>query len=132
MQAEAGEVRMTFTESEMREDLSKVRIRKYVLLGGGLGILGLAVALVVAFFVRRDWPALLLAGVGFFWSAVLFRQYYLTRRLEGAIESRMAAGSDEAPGVSPGEIEGGAAATPDAPDPTGGDASEDGGAQGEP
>ena len=81
---------MPFSEKEMLEDLHKVRIRKYVYFLGGLGILGLTVALVVLFFARRDWPALLLAGVGAFWSVVLLYQARRTRELEALIKTRLA------------------------------------------
>ena len=80
---------MPFSEKEMREDLRKVRFRKYIYFLGGLGILGLSITLVVIFFARRDWPALLLAAVGAFWSVVLFYQAYRTRELEGLVKSRL-------------------------------------------
>lgn len=80
---------MPFSEKEMREDLRKVRFRKYIYFLGGLGILGLSIALVVIFFAKRDWPALLLAAVGAFWSVVLFYQACRTRGLGGLLKSRL-------------------------------------------
>jgi hypothetical protein len=76
---------MPFSEKEMREDLRQVRIRKVIYLLGGLGILGLSVALAVIFFVNRDWPAIILAAVGAFWCVVLAQQAWRTRRLESLI-----------------------------------------------
>jgi hypothetical protein len=94
---------MPVSESEMREDVRKVRIRKHIYFLGGLGILGLGVALVVIFFIRREWPALLLAGVGAFWSVTLFYQAFRTRGLERLIRVSL----EEHPGaVVPPELEG--------------------------
>ncbi len=88
---------MPFSEKEMREDLHKVRIRQYILFFGGLGILGLSIALFVLFLVRRDLPALILALIGFFWTAVLLQQAERTRRLRAAISSLL-----EVEGGAPG------------------------------
>jgi hypothetical protein len=116
---------MPFSEKEILEDLHKVRVRKYVYILGGLGILGLSVVLVVLFFAKRDWPALLLAGVGIFWSVILFYHAHRTRQLEGLITTRLegrrgeaaaddiredAAGADDSVTGEPGRDAGGAAA----------------------
>jgi hypothetical protein len=87
---------MPFSEKEMLEDLHKVRVRKYVYFLGGLGILGLSVALVVLFFVKHDWPALLLAAVGAFWSVMLLYNAHRTRRLDGLISARLEGRSEGA------------------------------------
>ncbi len=88
---------MPFSEKEMREDLHKVRIRKYMYLGGGLGILGLGIALLVICITKSDWPALVLALVGFFWSAMLLYHSVRTRELEVSIEGRMDGGAPDEP-----------------------------------
>ena len=121
---------MLFSETEMREDLRKVRFRKYIYFLGGLGIVGLSIALVVIFFTRRDWPALLLAAVGAFWSVVLFYQSYRTRELEGLVKSRLekrlGAGIPEEPGLPLGDGDGEAGSGIGDDDPP------EGGAPGEP
>jgi len=95
---------MALTEKEMREDLRKVRIRKYLYLGGGLGILGLGLALFVIFIVNRDLPALILAAIGLFWSIMLLYHYMRTRDLEGRIRSKSeGAGSEGESGGAGGE-----------------------------
>ncbi len=76
---------MPFAEKELSEDLRNVRIRKYLCLGGGIGILGLAIALFAMVFVRNDWPALILSAIGLFWSVALFYQYNRTRKLEALL-----------------------------------------------
>ncbi len=88
---------MPFSEKEMREDLRQVRIRKYVYLGGGIGIMGLGVALLVIFIAKSDWPALVLALVGFFWSAMLLYHGARTRKLEVSIMGRMDGGAPGEP-----------------------------------
>lgn len=88
---------MPFSDKEMREDLHKVRIRKYMYLGGGLGILGLGIALLVICIARSDWPALILAAVGFFWSAMLLYHGVRTRELEVLIKGRMDGGAHGEP-----------------------------------
>lgn len=103
---------MPFSEKEMREDLRKVRIRQYTLFFGGLGILGLTIALFVVFLVNRELAALLLAGVGLFWAAVLGQQALRTRRLAGLISARVGGavsreeeGAPDRPGRPGGEPE---------------------------
>jgi hypothetical protein len=102
---------MAFTEKEMREDLHKVRIRKYLYLGGGLLILALGLALFVISITKRDWAALVLAVIGFFWSIMLFYHYMRTRDLEAFIRRRSEGARDEGESVAgAGETE---AAEPD-------------------
>lgn len=102
---------MAFTEKEMREDLHKVRIRKYLYLGGGLLILALGLALFVTSITKRDWAALVLAVIGFFWSIMLFYHYMRTRDLEAFIRRRSEGARDEGESVAgAGETE---AAEPD-------------------
>jgi hypothetical protein len=88
---------MPFSEKEMREDLRQVRIREYMYLGGGIGIMGLAVALIVVYLTKSDWPALVLAAVGFFWSAMLLYHGVRTRRLEVSIRGRIDGGAPGEP-----------------------------------
>ncbi len=97
---------MPFSEKEMLEDLHKVRIRKYVYFLGGLGILGLSVALVVLFFARHDWPALLLAAVGAFWSVILVYHAYRTHQLDGLISERLGELRSEPPGDGDEDVSG--------------------------
>jgi hypothetical protein len=95
---------MEFIEKEMREDLHKVRIRKYLYLGGGLLILALGVALFVLFVVKKDWPALLLAAIGVFWCIMLFYHFMKTRELEALISQRsQEVGGERASGAVGGE-----------------------------
>lgn len=105
---------MAFTEKEMREDLHKVRIRKYLYLGGGLLILALGLALFVISITKRDWAALVLAVIGFFWSIMLFYHYMRTRDLEAFIRRRSEGARNEGESVAgAGEAE---AAEPDTAD----------------
>lgn len=107
---------MPFSEKEMLEDLRGVRIRKYVYFLGGLGILGLSVALVVVFISRRDLPALLLAGVGAFWCGVLLHQARRARSLEGLIGARLAKGGVSSAGDHSGRDPGEGADAAPSPD----------------
>jgi hypothetical protein len=93
-----------FTDKEMKEDLHKVRIRKYLYLGGGLLILALAVALFVMFITRRDWAAFALSLIGLFWSIMLYYHFMRARGLEALIRNRLeGAGEEGEPGESAGE-----------------------------
>jgi uncharacterized protein YacL len=87
---------MLFTEKEMQEDLHKVRIRKYLYLGGGLLILALAVALFVIFIVKKDWAAFTLSLIGFFWCIMLAYHFKRTRDLEALIRRRVQEEGSEA------------------------------------
>jgi hypothetical protein len=80
---------MLFTEKEMREDLHKVRIRKYLYLGGGLLILALAVVLFILFVSKKDWPAFILSLIGLFWCVMLAYHFKRTRDLEALIRQRL-------------------------------------------
>jgi hypothetical protein len=88
---------MPFSEKEMGEDLRQVRLRKCMYLGGGIGIMGLGVALLVISISKSDWPALVLALVGFFWSAMLLYHGVRTRGLEATIKGRMDGGAPGEP-----------------------------------
>ena len=90
---------MSFTEKEMLEDLKKVRVREFLCLGGGIGILGLSIALFSMLFVRHDWPAVILSAIGLFWSVVLLYQSNRARQLERLIKAGME------PAVPPDEPE---------------------------
>lgn len=131
------EGRMQFSEKEMLEDLRKVRIRQYTLFFGGLGVLGLTVTLFVIFAVRHDLAALMLAGVGLFWTTVLGYQAFRTSRLSVMISERIdgegaGGGGAERPG-EPGAREKAGASGPEqhAPGPAhrgaGGEAGPEGG-----
>ena len=95
LQGRYGLKLMVFTEKEMREDLRKVRIRKYLYLGGGLLILALGVALFVLFITRMDWAAFALSLIGLFWSIMLYYHFMRTRALEALIRNRVEGAGDE-------------------------------------
>ncbi len=97
---------MSFTEKEMLEDLKKVRIREFLCLGGGIGILGLSIALFSMLFVRHDWPAVILSAIGLFWSVVLLYQFNRARQLERLIKAGMEPAGEPGP-APPDEPEAG-------------------------
>ena len=91
---------MAFTEKEIQEDLNKVRIRKYLYLGGGLLILALGVALFVLFVSQKDWAAFALSLIALFWCVMLAYHFKRTHDLEALIRRRLEEAGEEA---EPGE-----------------------------
>ncbi len=108
---------MALSREEMLADLRKARIHKYVYLGASIGLVLLAAALVVAFFVRvpkHDVAAVILAAVGLFFSVLMAHQSVKTGRIEKMIAERLAAAEEDVPGGARAENGGGEGA-PDSP-----------------
>jgi hypothetical protein len=90
---------MAVSRDEMLADLKKVRIRRYVYFGAAIVLALLAIALVVAYFVRlpgHDIAAIILATVAVIFGAIMVNQGLRTRKLEALISLRLAE-SDSGP-----------------------------------